>query len=168
MGVVMDFFEAKFRLGADWCVISARPKMRERGGLILELGTSPEERKGDCKEWDVRRDGDARELILDRTRGQMTEEKLISPRACHANEGGHETETDDAPTADAASHGASAASNTRATTASHFYRALRNPGSGHKNSRFLSDSNQEIRAPRAPACRGPSLSSNSKIFSSAC
>jgi hypothetical protein len=38
MGVVMEFFEAKFRLGEVWCVVSARPKTRERGGLILELG----------------------------------------------------------------------------------------------------------------------------------
>jgi hypothetical protein len=38
MGVVMEFFDAKFRLGADWCVARGGPKTRERGGLILELG----------------------------------------------------------------------------------------------------------------------------------
>jgi hypothetical protein len=62
---------------------------------------------------------------------------------------------------------------------SHFYRAPQNPGSGHKTAAFLSDDTHEIRAPRAPACRGPRLSSNSIIrlfgkylnalrFSSAC
>jgi hypothetical protein len=33
-----DFFDAKFRVGADWCVARGGPKIREWGGLILELG----------------------------------------------------------------------------------------------------------------------------------
>ena len=33
-----EFFDAKFMLGAGWCAARTGPKIRERGGLILELG----------------------------------------------------------------------------------------------------------------------------------
>ena len=46
----------------------------------------------------------------------MIEEELVSPRLCHANERGYETETNNAPPTGASSHGAPAASNTGATT----------------------------------------------------